>query len=37
MVHNVWDEVPDRGGAGALRLERPATGLGASVWGFPDE
>ena len=28
---NVWDEVPDWGGVGALRLER-RTALGASVW-----
>ena len=32
MAHNVWDEVPDWGGVGALRLDRAATGLGASVW-----
>ncbi|HZC30665.1 MAG TPA: cupin domain-containing protein [Gaiellaceae bacterium] len=32
MASNVWDEVPDWGGIGALRLERAATGLGASVW-----
>jgi uncharacterized cupin superfamily protein len=30
---NVWDEVPDWGGVGALRLGRPDTcTLGASVW-----
>jgi uncharacterized cupin superfamily protein len=28
---NVWDEVPDWGGVGALRLDRTTT-LGASVW-----
>lgn len=28
---NVWDEVPDWGGVGALRLERKGT-LGASIW-----
>jgi uncharacterized cupin superfamily protein len=32
MPHNVWDEVPDWGGVGALRLDRAETGLGASVW-----
>jgi len=32
MPHNVWDEVPDWGGIGALRLDRADTGLGASVW-----
>ena len=31
---NVWDEVPDWGGAGARRLARPAGGLGASIWEF---
>jgi uncharacterized cupin superfamily protein len=30
-VSNVWDEVPDWGGVGALRLERKGE-LGASVW-----
>ena len=30
-MSNVWDEVPDWGGVGALRLERKGT-LGASVW-----
>jgi len=30
-VSNVWDDVPDWGGVGALRLERRTT-LGASVW-----
>jgi uncharacterized cupin superfamily protein len=30
---NVWDDVPDWGGIGALRLARSAsTALGASVW-----
>ena len=28
---NVWDEVPDWGGVGALRLKRKGT-LGASIW-----
>jgi uncharacterized cupin superfamily protein len=32
MPNNVWDEVPDWGGVGALRLDRPEAGLGASVW-----
>jgi uncharacterized cupin superfamily protein len=32
MARNVWDEVPDWGGLGALRLERDGTRLGASVW-----
>jgi len=30
-MSNVWDDVPDWGGVGALRLERDTT-LGASVW-----
>ena|SRR5437868_3226780 len=30
-MSNVWDEVPDWGGVGALRLDRN-TILGASVW-----
>ena len=30
-MSNVWDEVPDWGGVGALRLERRGR-LGASVW-----
>jgi uncharacterized cupin superfamily protein len=30
-MSNVWDEVPDWGGVGALRLERDGR-LGASVW-----
>ena len=30
-MSNVWDEVPDWGGVGALRLERKGT-LGASLW-----
>jgi uncharacterized cupin superfamily protein len=34
MARNVWDELPDWGGLGALRLERAGTGLGASVWEF---
>jgi uncharacterized cupin superfamily protein len=33
MAHNVWDEVPDWGGVGALRLDR-AGALGAAVWEF---
>jgi len=32
MPNNVWDEVPDWGGVGALRLDRAEDGLGASVW-----
>ena len=32
MPHNVWDDVPDWGGLGALRLDRAERGLGASVW-----
>ena len=32
MPANVWDEVPDWGGVGALRLDRAEAGLGASVW-----
>ena len=32
-MSNVWDEVPDWGGAGARRLDRPEKcTLGASVW-----
>ena len=34
MADNVWEPVPDWGGVGALRLDRPAVGLGASVWEF---
>ena len=30
-MSNVWDDVPDWGGVGALRLDR-STQLGASVW-----
>jgi len=30
-MSNVWDDVPDWGGVGALRLDRQTT-LGASVW-----
>jgi uncharacterized cupin superfamily protein len=30
-MSNVWDEVPDWGGVGALRLDRRTT-LGASIW-----
>lgn len=29
---NIWDDVPDWGGAGARRLARPGRGLGASIW-----
>jgi len=32
MPDNVWDEVPDWGGVGALRLDRAEAGLRASVW-----
>lgn len=31
MPSNVWDEVPDWGGVGALRLDRVGA-LGAAVW-----
>jgi uncharacterized cupin superfamily protein len=31
---NIWDEVPDWGGAGARRLVRVGRGLGASIWEF---
>ena len=31
MPSNIWDEVPDWGGVGALRLDRNGV-LGASVW-----
>jgi uncharacterized cupin superfamily protein len=32
-MSNVWDEVPDWGGVGARRLDRPEEcALGASVW-----
>jgi uncharacterized cupin superfamily protein len=32
-VTNVWEDIPDWGGIGALRLARPdASALGASVW-----
>jgi uncharacterized cupin superfamily protein len=30
-MSNAWDEVPDWGGIGALRLDRTTT-LGASIW-----
>lgn len=33
MAQNVWDEVPDWGGVGALRLDRTGD-LGAAVWEF---
>jgi uncharacterized cupin superfamily protein len=29
---NIWDEVPDWGGAGARRLVRSGPGLGGSIW-----
>ena len=33
VMSNVWDKVPDWGGVGALRLDRPdACALGASIW-----
>jgi len=31
---NIWDAVPDWGGAGARRLIRGGRGLGASIWEF---
>jgi uncharacterized cupin superfamily protein len=31
---NIWDEVPDWGGAGARRLARAGGGLGGSIWEF---
>jgi uncharacterized cupin superfamily protein len=31
---NIWDDVPDWGGAGARRLIRVGGGLGASIWEF---
>jgi uncharacterized cupin superfamily protein len=31
---NIWDEVPDWGGAGARRLARIGRGLGGSIWEF---
>jgi uncharacterized cupin superfamily protein len=31
---NIWDDVPDWGGAGARRLIRAGGGLGASIWEF---
>lgn len=31
---NIWDEVPDWGGAGARRLVRVGGGLGGSIWEF---
>jgi uncharacterized cupin superfamily protein len=31
---NIWDEVPDWGGAGARRLVRVGHGLGGSIWEF---
>jgi uncharacterized cupin superfamily protein len=33
MAQNVWEDVPDWGGVGALRLDRAGT-LGAAVWEF---
>ena len=31
---NLWDDVPDWGGAGARRLVRVGRGLGGSIWEF---
>lgn len=31
---NIWDAVPDWGGAGARRLIRGGRGLGGSIWEF---
>jgi uncharacterized cupin superfamily protein len=31
---NIWDAVPDWGGAGARRLVRLGRGLGGSIWEF---
>ena len=31
---NLWDDVPDWGGAGARRLIRVGRGLGGSIWEF---
>jgi len=31
---NIWDDVPDWGGAGARRLVRAGRGLGGSIWEF---
>jgi uncharacterized cupin superfamily protein len=31
---NIWDDVPDWGGAGARRLVRVGRGLGGSIWEF---
>ena len=31
---NVWDDVPDWGGAGARRLVRSGDGLGGAIWEF---
>jgi uncharacterized cupin superfamily protein len=31
---NLWDDVPDWGGAGARRLIRAGRGLGGSIWEF---
>jgi len=32
-MSNIWGEVPDWGGVGALRLDRPSgCALGAAVW-----
>ena len=31
---NIWDDVPDWGGAGARRLARQGRGLGGSIWEF---
>jgi uncharacterized cupin superfamily protein len=31
---NIWDDIPDWGGAGARRLIRAGRGLGGSIWEF---
>lgn len=31
---NIWDDVPDWGGAGARRLVRSGDGLAGSIWEF---
>lgn len=32
MPSNVWEDVPDWGGVGALRMDRAEGGLGSAVW-----